>query len=224
MWRRTDGDWNDSRNAGLTLLPTFKCKLSVFSTIPLCSLYAAACFHQLTPSYLPCRHNHLSNWPGSSPFGTSPLAVSHLVEAPRCRWRAGLHQILNLPRLGAIIPLANHARFVTPLGKNARSSLIVVGNADLKGVIVEPGGQGTGTATIFLLEDLKQGVTICQTSGLFITLCESPIASFRYWIRRRRASLILSLGGGNEQTLQLQSKPNASFRWVCRESEEPPLS
>ena len=45
--------------------------------------------HRLTTPYLSCLHNHLSNPPVSSPFGTSFLAVFHLVEAPKLMWPAG---------------------------------------------------------------------------------------------------------------------------------------
>jgi len=48
-----------------------------------------ACFHRPITPYLPCLHNHLSNPLVSSPFGTSPLAVFHLVEAPKFLWPAG---------------------------------------------------------------------------------------------------------------------------------------
>ena len=40
-------------------------------------------FHQTTIPYLTCLHNYPSNSPASSPFGTMPLAVFHLVEAPK---------------------------------------------------------------------------------------------------------------------------------------------
>ena len=36
-------------------------------------------------------------------------------------------------------------------------------DADLEGVIVQPSNRGNSTTMILLLEDLKQGVTICQT-------------------------------------------------------------
>ena len=65
------------------------------------------------------------------------------------------HQILDFPRLRAILPLANYSRFVSPLRKNARSSLVAMSDADLEGVIVKPSNRGTGTTMKFLLEDLK---------------------------------------------------------------------
>ena len=73
-----------------------------------------------------------------------------------------LHQILHLPRLRAILALANDSRLVSPLCKNARSSLVAVSDADLEGVIVKPSSPGTSTTMILLLEDSKQGVTTCQ--------------------------------------------------------------
>ena len=66
-----------------------------------------------------------------------------------------LHQILHFPRLRAILPLAKDPRFVSPLCKNARSSLVAVSDADLEGVIVEPSNQGTRTTMILLFYDLK---------------------------------------------------------------------
>lgn len=41
-----------------------------------------------TPS-LPYLHNHLSNSQASSPFGTNPSVLSHLVEAPKDLWLPG---------------------------------------------------------------------------------------------------------------------------------------
>jgi len=41
------------------------------------------------------------------------------------------------------------------LGKNARSSLVAMSDADLEGVVVEPSNQGTCTTMILLLENLK---------------------------------------------------------------------
>ncbi len=76
--------------------------------------------------------------------------------------RRTLHQILHFPRLRAILALANDSRLISPLRKNARSSLVTVRDADLEGVIVKPGGPGTSTTMILLLEDSKQGVTTCQ--------------------------------------------------------------
>ena len=54
-----------------------------------CTLYIAASFHRPITPYLPCLHNHLSNPPASSPFGTGTLAVFHLLEAPKFLWLAG---------------------------------------------------------------------------------------------------------------------------------------
>ena len=65
----------------------------------------------------------------------------------------------------------------------------------------------------------KEWQSARQLSGLFITRTESPSASSRCWIWRRRASLIWSSGSGREQRLQSQSKPNASFRWARRWSD-----
>jgi hypothetical protein len=41
------------------------------------------------PSYFPCLHNHFSNPSVSRPFGTSPLAAFHLLEAPKFLCLAG---------------------------------------------------------------------------------------------------------------------------------------
>ena len=53
------------------------------------TLYTASCFRRSITSYLPCLHNHLSKSSASSPFGTSPLAVFHLVDAPKFLCPAG---------------------------------------------------------------------------------------------------------------------------------------
>ena len=66
-----------------------------------------------------------------------------------------LHQIFNFPRLRAILTLAKYSRFVSPLRKNARSSLVAMSDTDLEGVIVKPSNRGTSTPMILLLEDLK---------------------------------------------------------------------
>lgn len=65
-----------------------------------------------------------------------------------------------------------------PPRKHACSSLIAVGDADLKSVVVEPCNRDTSTTAIeFLLEKLEQGMTICQTG---IRPAEDPI-----WIPNR---------------------------------------
>ena len=66
-----------------------------------------------------------------------------------------LHQFLDLLRLRAILPFADHPRFVSPLCKKTRSSLVAVGDADLEGVVVEPWDRGAGTIAEFLLENLE---------------------------------------------------------------------
>ena len=66
-----------------------------------------------------------------------------------------LQQLLDFPRLRAIFSLADHSRFVSPLRKNARSSLVAMSDADLKGVIVKPSNRGTSTTMILFLEDLN---------------------------------------------------------------------
>ncbi len=118
------------------------------------AFYTAACFRRPTTPYLPCLHNHLSNPPASSPFGTSPLADFHLVEAPKFLWPAGfLIKFLTFCVSGLSSPFANYSRFVSPLRKNARSSLVAMSDAHLEGVIVKPSNRGTTME--FLLEDLK---------------------------------------------------------------------
>ena len=66
-----------------------------------------------------------------------------------------LHQTLHRPRLRAVLPLTDDSRLVCPLGENARSSLVAVGDADLEGVVVESSNQNTSTTIEFLLKDLK---------------------------------------------------------------------
>ena len=72
-----------------------------------------------------------------------------------------LHQVLDFLRLWAILPLTNYSRPISPLRKDARSSLITMSDADLEGVVVEPSNQGTSTAFVLFLENLKQTVTVC---------------------------------------------------------------
>ena len=62
-----------------------------------------------------------------------------------------LHQVLDFLRLRAVLPLADDSRLVSPLGKNARSSLIAMRDADLEGVVVESRVRGTGTTVKFLV-------------------------------------------------------------------------
>lgn len=95
-----------------------------------------------TTSIQPFRHQ---------PFSSLPPRRN--TEVPVACWI--LHQILDFPRLRAILPLANYSRFVSPLRKNARSSLVAMSDADLEGVIVKPSNRGTSTTMILLLEDLK---------------------------------------------------------------------
>lgn len=66
-----------------------------------------------------------------------------------------LHQILDFPRLWALLPFTNYSRPMSPLRRNARSSLVTMSDADLEGVVVEPSDQGTSTAFVLLLENLK---------------------------------------------------------------------
>ena len=66
-----------------------------------------------------------------------------------------LHQVLDFPRLRAVLPLVDDSRLVSPLGKDARASLVAVSDADLEGVIVKPWIRGTGTTVEFLLQELE---------------------------------------------------------------------
>lgn len=81
----------------------------------------------------------------------SSLSPRRSPKIPVARWSS--HQILHFPRLRAILPLVNYSRCVTPLRKNARSSLVAMSDADLKGVIVKPSNQGTSTIMIHLLDN-----------------------------------------------------------------------
>ena len=72
-----------------------------------------------------------------------------------------LHQTLHLARFRAVLPLDDDSGLVCPLRENARAGLVAVSDADLEGVVVKRGGGGA--AVKLLLEDVKQGVTICET-------------------------------------------------------------
>lgn len=85
------------------------------------------------------------------PFSSLPPRRSPKI--PVVYWI--LHLILDFPRLRAITPLANYSRFVSPLHKNARLSLVAISDADLEGVIVKPSNRGTSTTITLVLEDLK---------------------------------------------------------------------
>ena len=88
---------------------------------------------------------------GHQPLGRSPPLRNPEIPMPR----RILHQRLDSPRLGAILSLTDHSRPMCPLGKDARSSLVAMGDADLEGVVVEPSNQGTGRASVLLLEKLE---------------------------------------------------------------------
>jgi len=111
--------------------------------------------YRSTIPYLPCLHNHLSNLPVSSPFGTSPLAVFHLVEAPKFLCPAEYSIKFFIFRVSRLFFFANYSQFVFPLRKMTRSSLVAMSDADLEDVVVEPSNQGVSIIIILLLENLK---------------------------------------------------------------------
>lgn len=93
-------------------------------------------------SIQPLRHQFLSSLP---PVRSSKIQML----------RGILHQILDFPRLWAILPFTDYSRLMSPLRKNARSSLITMSDADLEGVVVESSEQGNSTAFVLLLESLE---------------------------------------------------------------------
>ncbi len=87
---------------------------------------------------------------GQRPFGTN------LLDVPKFLCFAGYSiDFLHFSRLGPVFALANHSRFVSPLSKNAHSSLAAMSDVDLKGITRKPCNQSTSTTIILFLGDLK---------------------------------------------------------------------
>jgi len=114
-----------------------------------------------------------------------------------------------MPRRGAIFALTDDSVLITPFGKDARSSLISMRDADLEGVVVEARDQSGGAALVLLLEKAEQAVAVIEAVVRFVHHTLSVTDGVIQELDLEAASVAALAGGKGEEaksTVAIEAK------------------